>query len=181
MAVREQEIEEAREVIENGGAVIFPTETAYGIAVDATNPESVNKVYKVKDRPRSKGLTTIVSSLGQAEKHAELSDTERKIVEELMPGPITLVAEKKDSIPDELNEKFAFRIPGKETARKLAKNTPITATSANISGNKTSYSVDEIDKELREKVDSTVAELTDNDIRIHREGPIKKRDVTKLV
>ncbi|PSH02321.1 MAG: threonylcarbamoyl-AMP synthase, partial [Nanohaloarchaea archaeon QH_8_44_6] len=146
-------IEEARKVIEKGGTVVFPTETAYGIAADATNNDAVEKVYKMKQRDRSKGLTTIVCSLKQVEKYAELSEEEKKVVEEFMPGPLTLVAEKKGNVPDNLNEQFAFRISSSETARKLAENTPITATSANISGKETSYSVKNISSELREKAD----------------------------
>lgn len=187
------ELEEAKKVIEEGGTVIFPTETAYGIAADATNEEAVGKVYQLKKRPREKGLTVIVKSLEQAEKYSDLSEDEKKIVEEFMPGPLTLIAEKKDNLPDNLNEDFAFRISSSETARKLAGNTPITATSANISGKDTSYAVEEISKELREKADyiidageldegptSTIAELKD-ELVIHREGPIKKEEIQKVL
>ncbi len=188
------EIQEAKKIIEEGGIVIFPTETAYGIATDSTNPEAVDKVYNAKQRPREKGLTAIVSSLKQVETYAELSEKERKIVKELMPGPITLVADKKDSIPNSMNEKFVFRISSSETARKLAENVPITATSANISGEETSYSVEDISNELLEKVDfvldageleegptSTIVEIVDDEVVIHREGPIKKKEIEKVV
>ncbi|MFB6209367.1 MAG: L-threonylcarbamoyladenylate synthase [Candidatus Nanohaloarchaea archaeon] len=186
----EGELVQAREVISEGGRVIFPTETAYGIAADATNPEAIDKVYEMKRRPRSKGLTTIVSSVEQAEKFAEMDESERSIVEEFMPGPITLVAEKKEIVPDELNEKFVFRVSSSEIARKLASDTPITATSANISGGDTSYSVQDIDSSLREKADfiidegelensptSTIVEIVNGELRMHREGPIKKEQI----
>jgi len=191
--VLENQIEEARKIIEKGGTVVFPTETAYGIAADATNDNAVGKVYKMKQRPRNKGLTTIVYSLKQAEKYAELSEEEKKVAEEFMPGPLTLVAEKKGNVPDNLNEQFAFRISSTETARKLAENTPITATSANISGKETSYSVENISPELREKADyiinhgeldngptSTILELK-NGIRVHREGPIKREEIQEII
>jgi L-threonylcarbamoyladenylate synthase len=188
-----EEIEEARKVIEEGGTVIFPTETAYGIAADATNREAVGKVYEMKKRPRSKGLTVIVNSLKQAEKYSNLSEDEKKIVREFMPGPLTLIAEKKDNVPDNLNGDFAFRISSSETARELAENTPITATSANISGKKTSYSVENISPELKEKADyiinageleagptSTILELAGEPV-VHREGPIKKEEIQKVL
>lgn len=189
----EDKIEKARKVIEKGGTVIFPTETAYGIAADATREEAVEKVYELKKRPRGKGLTVIVKSLEQAEKYADFSEDEKKIVEEFMPGPLTLIVEKKENVPDNLNEQFAFRISSSETARKLAENTPITATSANISGKETSYSVEDISDELKDKADyiidageldegptSTIAELKD-DLVIHREGPIKKEEIQKVL
>jgi len=81
------------------------------------------------------------------------SESEKKIVKEFMPGPLTLVAEKKDSVPDNLNEKFVFRISSGKIANKLAEFGPITATSSNISGEDTSYSIEDISEELRENID----------------------------
>lgn len=188
------DVEDAKKVIEDGGTVIFPTETAYGIAADALDPEAVKRVYEMKDRPREKGLTVIVDSLETAEKYAELSEREKKLVEEFMPGPLTLVAEKTGEVPGVLNEKFVFRVSSSELARKLAEIGPITATSANVSGNDTSYSVEDIDPGLREQADliidrgeleksptSTVAELVDGEIAVHREGPIKKEELQESI
>ena len=189
-----QEFQKAKKVIENGGTVIFPTETAYGIAAEATNEEAVEKVYEMKQRPQSKGLTTIVNSIEQAEKYGDLSEEERKVINEFMPGPLTLVTEKKTDLPDNLNEKFVFRISSSELARELAEDTPITATSANISGNETSYSVEDISGDLKEKADyiidrgkldrsatSTILEIVDGEPVVHREGPIKKEEIQKVL
>lgn len=92
-----------------------------------------------------------------------------------------------------LNQKFAFRISSSETARKLAEDTPITATSANISGEETSYGIEDISEGLRRKADyiidegeleegptSSIVEI-DDELVIHREGPIKKKDLQKLL
>ena len=191
----EKQIEEAKKVIEKGGIVVFPTETAYGIAANATNSEAVEKVYEAKNRSRSKALTTIVDSRGTAEKYADLSEDERKIIKEFMPGPLTLVTEKKERVPDNLNEDFAFRISSGEVASSLAEVGPITATSANISGRETSYSVEDISEELLDKVDyvidageisasptSTIVELKDSDgVKVHRTGPIKKKEIEKIL
>ncbi len=190
----EQQIKRAREALKDGGMAIFPTETAYGIAVDAMNPGAVEKVYEAKGRPREKGLTVIVASLEQAEEHAELSDEDRKVVEEFMPGPLTLVVEKKPEVPDILNEKFVFRISSSRIARELARNNPITATSANISGTKTSYRVEDIDPELREMADyiidigelersptSTIAEVNNSRLVIHRRGPVTREQLEDVL
>lgn len=190
----EKQVDEAKKVIEKGSIVVFPTETAYGIAADATSRVAVEKVYEAKQRPRSKGLTAIVDSLETAEEYADLEEDERRIVREFMPGPLTLIAGKKDSVPDNLNEDFAFRISSGEVADKLAEVGPITATSANISGNETSYSVEDISEELLEKVDyviddgeledgptSTIAEVVDGGVVVHREGPIKKKEIEKVL
>jgi L-threonylcarbamoyladenylate synthase len=184
------EIEEAQEKIQNGKIGVFPTETAYGIAADALDEEAVEKVYEVKQRPRSKPLTVICSSTEQVEEHAELTDEERRLVDKFMPGPLTLIVEKRGHVPDNLNEKFVFRISSSEIARKLAEDGPITATSANISGESTSYSVEDISDELLEKVDfvldagelssgptSTIAEVNNSELVIHRRGPISEEDL----
>ena len=190
----DQDVREAREEIRNGGIVVFPTETAYGIAADATDPEAVEKVYTAKHRPYSKGLTAIVDSLETAKRYAEITEKEEKIIRELMPGPLTLVTEKTEKVPENLNEDFAFRISPSEVSSELASESPITATSANISGQETSYSVKDISEELLQKVDhvidagkldpsptSTIAEINSDEVVIHREGPIKKQELEKLL
>jgi L-threonylcarbamoyladenylate synthase len=189
-----EEVEQAKELIKENKVIVYPTETAYGIGGNALNEKIIDRVYEAKQRPRSKGLTTIVNSLEQAEEYAELSEAEKALVEEFMPGPLTLVAEKKDRVPDTLNDSFVFRISSSPIARELASEGPIVATSANISGEKTSYSVDDISEELLDKVDfvldkgrlprgptSTIAEIRDGEVFIHREGPISQEEVEKVL
>ncbi len=190
----EEQIKEAKKVIKEGGIVFFPTETAYGIAADATSSEAVEKVYEAKNRPQSKGLTAIVDSLETAEKFADLGEAERKIIREFMPGPLTLVAERKNSVPKNLNDDFAFRISSGEVASRLAEVGAITATSANISGEETSYRVEDVSSELLDKVDyvidagelesgptSSIVELGSDGLVLHREGPIKKKEIEKVL
>ena len=188
------EIKEARKQIQDGKIGVYPTETAYGIAADALNEGAVEKVYDVKQRPKSKPLTAICHDLEQVEAHANLTEEERKLVEEFMPGPLTLVVEKKSHVPDVLNTSFVFRILGSATARKLAVEGPITATSANISGQSTSYSVNDISEELLEKIDfvvdggkledgptSTIVEVNNKGCVVHREGPVKRSEIENVL
>lgn len=192
--ISDEEIEKAKKVIENGGLVIFPTETAYGIAADATNAFAVEKVYDAKERPKSKGLTTIVDSLETAEKYGDLSENEKKLIDEFMPGPLTLVARKDQGLPENLNRDFVFRISSGEVASNLAEVGPITATSANISGNETSYSIEDISQELLDEVDyvmdageldpsetSTIVEVNNSEVEVHREGPVSKAELEKAL
>jgi len=185
---------ESQQIVEQEGLVIYPTETAYAIGGKALSEEIIDRVYEAKDRARSKGLTVIVDSLETAEEYAELSDAERALVDEFMPGPLTLVAEKKDKVPDSLNDSFVFRISSSPIARKLSSEKPLIATSANISGERTSYSIDEISDELLEKVDfvldkgvlprgptSTIAEIDEGEVFIHREGPIKQEELEAVL
>ena len=191
---RNHSIDNARAALREGEIIVYPTETAYGIGGDPRSEEAVRKVYDAKNRPDEKGLTVICSSLEQAEDYCELNDIERRIVEEFMPGPLTLVAEKSDKLPDNLNDKFVFRISSSSVARSLAKDFPITATSANISGEETSYSVEDISEELLDKVEavvdrgelesmptSTIVEAVDGEIVVHREGPISLSELEEKV
>lgn len=191
---KQVDVDKGREIIRNGGLVVYPTETAYGIAADPLNPEAVEKVYEAKQRPLEKGLTVIANSLEQAEENAALNDIEKRIIEKFMPGPVTLVTRKKDNVPDILNEDFAFRIPASVTARKLASERAVTATSANISGRETCYAVEDISNELLDKVDgvidegrledgptSTIAEVKNSEIVVHREGPVDKEDLQSVL
>lgn len=190
----EEDIEKAKKVIRNGGLVIFPTETAYGIAADATNPFAVEKVYDAKNRPKSKGLTTIVDSLETAEEFGDLSEEEKDVVEEFMPGPLTLVSRKSRNLPENLNEDFVFRVSSGEVASSLAETGPITATSANISGESTSYSIEDVSEELIEEVDyvidrgeleasdtSSIVEINNGQVEVHREGPVEKQELKRVL
>ncbi len=192
MAVNEKDIDEAVEVLKKGGIVVYPTETCYGIGCDATNEEAVERVYKAKKRSKEKKLTCIVDSLETAEKYCHLSEIEKEICNKFMPGPLTIVAEKKDSLPDLVNKDFAFRVSSENYCQKLSEKLgkPLIATSANISGNSSSYSTDDISEKLLEKVDfvldggelerkkpSTIITIEQRDIVVHREGPVKKKDI----
>lgn len=192
--ISDEDLEKAKKVIENGGLVVFPTETAYGIAADATNAFAVEKVYEAKDRPRSKGLTTIVDSLETAESYGDLSEEEKKVIKEFMPGPMTLVARKSEGLPPALNEDFVFRISSGEVASRLAEVGPITATSANISGEETSYSVQDISQALLDEVDyvldageleasetSSIVEINNGEVEVHREGPVSKAELENVI
>lgn len=195
-AADEAGIAAAADAIRDGGVVVYPTETCYGIGGDALNRVAIDRVYELKQRPRSKPLTVIVSSLEMAEKYCYLDAHERHLVKEFMPGPLTLLADKKSVVPDELNDKFAFRIPGNETARELVGEAgmPVIATSANISGEPANFAVDTIDPvllhdvdvvldggTLEEKPSSTIISVEEDRVRVHREGPISPEEIHKVL
>ena len=185
-----KQVKEAKTHIKESGLIIYPTETAYAVGGDALDEKVIKKVYNSKERPQSKGLTAILDSMESAEQYADLSESEKILIEEFMPGPLTLVADKKENVPDSLNVKFVFRVSSSPIARELASETPIIATSANISGEKTSYAVEDISDALIEKADyivdrgrlpkgptSTIAEVEDGEVFIHRNGPITREEI----
>jgi len=185
----------ARE-IKRGKIVIYPTETCYGIGTNALKKDSVKKVYEIKNRPLESNITVIVDSLETAKKYGKLNEIAEKLVKKFMPGPLTLVVEKKKNFPDITNKDFAFRISSNPIAFKLAfySKIPITATSANIHGEKPIYSSKKAIKTFYGKVDiildsgnlkkkkpSTIVSVKGNRIKIIREGPISKEKLLSFL
>jgi len=187
----EKAIEEAVKVLQKGGIIVYPTETCYGLGADALNEKAVEKVHLAKRQPREKPISVIAGNEKQAGEIAELDENARKLIHNFMPGPLTLVCEKKEVIPEVLTkDAIAFRIPGNEFARELAEKFghAITATSANIHGEPAIYSAKEAEQKLGRSVDlivdagelpkreaSTIYDLINK--RIIREGPISEGQI----
>ncbi|NOQ37829.1 threonylcarbamoyl-AMP synthase [archaeon] len=190
-------LEMAADIIKDGGVVIYPTDTAYGIGADILNKKAVDKLNLAKSRHPEKQYTAIVSDVKMAEKFCVLGDSEKRLIKKFMPGPLTLVLPKKDIVPDFIQKTdFAFRIPDCEVAREICSisGAAITASSANISGEETPYSVDEINPILKENVDlildagklekkktSTICRVDEGKVRILREGAIAEKDIVDAV
>ncbi len=135
-------VETAAKVITEGGVVAFPTETSYGLGADATNPEAVKKLFALKGREEGKPVPIIVSDLRMAREYAEINPVAEMLANDFMPGPLTLVVDKKPGIPDAVSSMgIAFRIPSNHIARAIASavGKPVTATSANLSGEPAIY------------------------------------------
>jgi L-threonylcarbamoyladenylate synthase len=136
-------IELAAKEIAAGNLVVIPTETSYGIAADATNAEAVKKIFELKERDPSKPIPLIVSDLNLARQYSEINPIAEHLAQAFMPGPLTLVVDKKPNIPDAVNKGgVAFRISSNTFARAISSEAglPITATSANKSGEPALYS-----------------------------------------
>ena len=133
------EILSAGEIIKEGGLVVFPTETVYGLGADGLSSAAVQKIFEAKGRPSDNPLILHVADVEAAERIGEINASARKIMEKFWPGPITVIVAKKDIVPESVTaglDTVAIRMPENETARKLIKaaGTPIAAPSANLSG-----------------------------------------------
>jgi L-threonylcarbamoyladenylate synthase len=139
-----KKINEAAEIIKEGGIVAFPTETVYGLGADAFNSRAVERVYSAKGRPTDNPLILHVAN---TEQFLELTETPREyalaLANKFWPGPLTLIAKKKDYLPEWLGghpskstSTVGVRIPGHPIAKALieAVGGPIAAPSANKSG-----------------------------------------------
>lgn len=116
-------LKEASEKIKNGGVVIFPTETVYGIGADCLNQEAVEKIYEIKQRPKEKAISLLISNLSMIDEIAvDVSEKERKIMEVFFPGPLTIILRKSSKVPDIVTagkDTVGVRMPENEIALKL--------------------------------------------------------------
>ena len=133
------ELSVAGETIKQGGLVVFPTETVYGLGADGLNSAAVRRIFEAKGRPSDNPLILHVADMESAEKIGEINPIARKIMEKFWPGPITVIVRKKDIVPAEVTaglDTVAIRMPENAIARQLIKaaGTPVAAPSANLSG-----------------------------------------------
>ena len=194
--INEEELDECIAVIKNGGIVVFPTETVYGIGTNAFCEESVKKIYEIKNRPDEKPLSILVSDKEQIEKYAIINNEfERKIIENFMPGPITIILERKRGMLDHVAPEkttIVVRIPDNNIILEILKklNLPMVAPSANISGEPSAVELNDIVDVFKDKVDicidggkceisesSTIVKVVDNTIQILRQGKIKLEEI----
>lgn len=125
--------------LKNGGLVVFPTETVYGIGVNAFDENALERLYSAKRRPLDKPLLMHISSLEMAESIAVLDERARELIKNHTPGPLTLVVKRKPIVPGIAvsgGETVGLRFPSNGFFLALSKEfgLPIAATSANISG-----------------------------------------------
>jgi L-threonylcarbamoyladenylate synthase len=142
-------IKEAVTCLNQGGLVIYPTETLYGAGVDATNQQAVNKLLAYKSRREGKPLSIAVADQTMAEQYVKLTPQAENLYEKFLPGPYTIVSESKQTVADEVASEFntlGIRIPDHQLILDLTKQLgkPLTSTSANVSGKKRPYQVKDI-------------------------------------
>jgi L-threonylcarbamoyladenylate synthase len=149
-------VKEAAAVLKQGGLVIFPSETSYGIAADALNESAVIKVHDAKQQPHDKPISVIVANTRQLNKIAVVNSEAKKLIKEFMPGPLTIIVVKRPIVPRALTEsEIAIRISSNKFANALAEKFggAITATSANIHGQPAIFSAEEAALAFENSVD----------------------------
>jgi len=134
--------------LKKGGLVIYPTETCYGIGADATNEEAVAKLLAYKGGRGTKAISIAVSTEAMAVDYVELNTEAKHLYHTFLPGPITVISQSKGKTSKKLesiNKTLGVRVPNYPNTLKLIEHfgKPITATSANTSGKKPPYSIDE--------------------------------------
>ena len=185
--------------IQNGGIVVFPTETVYGIGADATNEIAVKKIFEAKGRPSDNPLIVHLKDKEDIKKYAKnITELEQKLIDKFMPGAFTIILEKNEEISNIVSANLntvAIRVPNNIYAHNIIKqaNRPIAAPSANISGKPSGTTVEDIRLELESKVDhiidgghtingleSTVVKVEEDKIIILRPGSVTKEELEKI-
>ena len=182
----------------NGGAVILPTETVYGLFAKALDEAAVDAVYALKQRPRDKAMNLNVASIediyGYSKEQPLYLGT---LVENFLPGPLTIILKANDRVPYWVNsgmETVGFRMPAhSETLRYIASYGPLIGPSANISGQESGQVFKDIVEAFDHQVfgladdpaltglDSTILDLTGPRAKILRQGAITKADLLQAV
>ena len=193
-------LKEPAQIIKNGGIVIFPTETVYGIGTNGLDENAIKKLYEVKQRPLNKPISLLVNNIEMVDKIAKnITEVEYKLMERFFPGPLTIILEKRDIVPDILTSNtntVGIRMPSGEIAKKLIgfAGVPIATSSSNISGKPSGINIADIKKDLEGKVDcfidngeselgipSTVIRIIDNIPHILRQGAISEEEIRKVI
>lgn len=183
-------------VLRQGGVVVYPTDTLYGIGVDAFSNEAVDRLYTIKSREPGKPTHCIVADLAMMEEYAEVPEAARKLAEKFLPGALTLILKKKPTIGSGIArgmDTIGVRIPNHDFCLELARTlgTPITTPSANKSGVVATTVPAEIIAQLGEEnidlfiddgvlsasMPSTIVNLVSGHTSVVREGAISSASI----
>jgi len=188
----------ASRIVKEGGLVVYPTDTVYGLGCDPFNVTAVKRVFRVKGE-RKKPLPLLASSIEHVEKIASMSPEAKKVAERFWPGPLTLVVLKKPVLPDFVTcnlDSVGVRVPKHDVALQFISlsNGLLVGTSANKTGEKPPRTAHEAAQQVGEEVDvildggpvtlavpSTVVDLTSKMPRILRKGPISFKEISEIL
>ena len=194
----EECVQKAASALRAGGVILYPTDTLYGLGADALSDKAVGTIYAIKGRDEKKPVHCIVADLSMAEEYAYLNDEAMELAEAFFPGPLTLILKKREEFKSGIAhdiQSIGVRVPDNEFSLTLAQEygKPITATSANVSGEKPACSVGGVLSQLgsaASKIDiivdagklpankpSTVVDVSSTRPVILREGAILVTDI----
>ena len=198
---KQSEIEEVANVLKNDGVISVPTDTVYGICARINSSKAYLKLVSVKNRPSTKSFPVMCSDIDQIKNIAIIDEKALKLIKAFMPGPITLVLNKRPDVLSYINnagtretDELAIRMAPTPFLKELIKEvgSPLFLSSANKSGKDICKSLNEIEIECP-TLDgmvmgdvsfgeaSTIIDCTDNDIKIQRQGPISEDEIMKAL
>uniref|UniRef100_A0A7C5Q571 L-threonylcarbamoyladenylate synthase n=1 Tax=Caldiarchaeum subterraneum TaxID=311458 RepID=A0A7C5Q571_CALS0 len=191
-----QQVEQAAEIVERGGVIVYPTDTVYGIGCNPFDAKAVRRVMEIKSR-ENKPSPVLVSGLNQLNMVADPLDMEVEAALRVWPGPVTIVMRKKPNLPDEVTAgepTVGVRMPANAIALAIMQRTglPLLGTSANLSGMQPAVTAQQVDEKIKTRVDmvldggktlyqkaSTVVRLSEKGLVVIREGVLSEEEVRR--
>lgn len=194
---QKEAIEKAETIIKNGGLIVIPTDTVYGIVGDATQAKTVERLYALKVRPREKAFPIFMRDIAMARWFAYISDAKARFLEHVWPGPLTVIFHHKEKLPSVLtarHDTIALRIPRISFVSSLLArlDVPLVQSSANISGMPVAKNSEDIIAAFADQkqnldliidggevagMPSTIIDFTANQPRLVRSGVMTKEDI----
>ena len=184
-------------ILKNDGVIAVPTDTVYGLCAHMNSEKAREKLIEIKHRPEKNVFPIMCANIEQIKSIAKVDEKSKKIIKAFMPGPITILLEKRIEIPKYVNNGLrliAVRMATSKVLEELIEKvgSPIFMTSANLSGEPVCKSIEEIQEKfhnidgiLEGKVSygqaSTIVDCTSDEIKIIREGPISLEEILRVV
>lgn len=199
-ADKKRSVTQAAQVILNGGVIIYPTETIYGLGANALESRVVERVYAIKGRRKSNPILVLISDRDALDELAlEIPEAAEKLIGKFWPGPLTILFKAAPIVSPILTAgsgKIGVRLSSSEFCRELLNicKIPITSTSANLSGEPNPNLVSMINRKVLNRVDlivdggtltsqtpSTVVDVTKGKIELVREGVIPFKEILEVI
>ena len=193
-----KEFETAKQALDNSQVIAFPTETVMGLGVYFNDKVAYELLNKIKNRPEDKPYTLMLGDKNDIEKYSFVSERDKAIINAFVPGPVTLLLKSKDIVPSYVTHNtgvIGVRVPDMELVQELIKycGTPLLVPSANKSGEKPALTSNEVKEIFKDELGyifeqdslgqrpSTIIDLTSEQVKILREGPISIKDINKVL
>ena len=177
-------IDKARKALRDGKIIVYPTDTVWGMGCDPFNQKAIDHLFRVKGK-KMDGLSIMFSNKKGIYDSCEINKKAKKIIEEFLPGPITLILKSKRKFAKGVtrNGNIAVRIPMNKTSIDLAKDMPVVTTSANLHGEKIAENIEQAEEifgqgcyylegEKPKGIESTIIDLTEKEPKIARIGAL---------
>ena len=195
--VDESELNKIKEILDNDGVIIFPTDTVYGIACNCFSEKAIKKVFDIKKRPENKPINVLSNNLDKIKLVSKnINEKEEFLINKYMPGALTIILDKNEKVSDTLTaglDTIGVRIPKNNISLRILENVsyPLATASANISGDSAGIKISDFLKEFDGVVDaiidggetdlkvaSTIVRVeSDNKLKIIREGTLKIKEM----
>ena len=193
-------IEKAVSLLKRGEIIAFPTDTVYGVGGDIFSEAAINRIYKLKNRPKNKPINALVSSMNQLKMIVEfLPEDAKLLIEKFWPGPLTIILKKRTEVSDKVTssqDTIGVRMPNNKVALEIIKKfeKPLATTSANISDKPSPLTAEDVYVNFQESlpmiidsqekvmgIESTIITFASPKPQVLRIGAITEEELSRFI